>query len=143
MQSTSCKVPGRMKLKLESRLLGEISITSDMPMIPPYDRKWRWTKDLLIKVKEETEKDGLKCPTQKTEIMASSPITSWQIGEETMETVTDYFLGLQNPCRWWLRPWNQKMFSPWKKFYDKPRQHIKKQRCSLPTKVLGKWTSFQ
>ena len=63
-------------------------------------------KSLLMKVKEESEKAGLKLNIQKTKIMASSPISSWQIDEETMETMTDYFLGLQNDCRWWLHPWN-------------------------------------
>ena len=57
-------------------------------------------KSLLMKVKEESEKVGLKLNIQKTKIMPSSPITSWQIDGETMETVTDYFLGLQNHCRW-------------------------------------------
>ena len=56
-------------------------------------------KSLLMKVKEESEKVGLKLNIQKPKIMASGPITSWQIDEETMETVTDYFLGLQNHCR--------------------------------------------
>ena len=64
-------------------------------------------KSLLMKVKEESEKAGLKLNLHKTKIMASSPITSWQIDGETMEKVTDfYFLGLQNHCRWWLHPWN-------------------------------------
>ena len=57
-------------------------------------------KNLLMKVKEESEKAGLKLSIQKTKIMASSPIISWQIDGETMETVTDYFFGLQNHCRW-------------------------------------------
>ena len=58
-------------------------------------------KSLLIKVKEESEKVGLKLNIQKTKIMASGPITSWQIDEETVETVTDFILlGLQNHCRW-------------------------------------------
>ena len=58
-------------------------------------------KSLLMKVKEESEKAGLKLNIQKTKIMASSPITSWQIDGETMETVRDFiFLGLQNHCRW-------------------------------------------
>ena len=57
-------------------------------------------KSLLMKVKEEREKVGLKLRIQDTKIMASSPITSWQIDEETMETVRDYFGGLQNHCRW-------------------------------------------
>ena len=57
-------------------------------------------KSLLMKVKEESEKAGLKLSIQKTEIMASGPITSWQLDGETMETVTDYFGGLQNHSRW-------------------------------------------
>ena len=57
-------------------------------------------KSLLMKVKENSEKAGLKLNIQKTEIMASGSITSWQIDGETMETVTDYFFGLQNHCRW-------------------------------------------
>ena len=61
-------------------------------------------KSLLMKVEEESKKVGLKLNVQKTKIMASSPITSWQIDGETMETVTDYFLGLQNYCRWLLQP---------------------------------------
>ena len=61
-------------------------------------------KSLLMKVIEESEKVGLKLNIQKTNIMASSPITSWQIEGETMET--DFILGFQNHCRWWLYPWN-------------------------------------
>ena len=57
-------------------------------------------KSLLVKVKEESEKAGLKLNIQRTKIMASSPITSWQIDGETVETVADCFSGLQNPCRW-------------------------------------------
>ena len=57
-------------------------------------------KSLLMKVKKESEKAGLKLNIQKNKIMASGPITSWQIDGEKMETVTDYFLGLQNHCRW-------------------------------------------
>ena len=57
-------------------------------------------KGLLMKVKEKSEKVGLKLNIQKTKIMASGPITSWQIDGETVETVTDYFWGLQNYCRW-------------------------------------------
>ena len=57
-------------------------------------------KSLLMKVKEESEKVGLRLNIQKTKIMASGPITSWQIDGETMETVTDYFFRLKNHCRW-------------------------------------------
>ena len=60
-------------------------------------------KNLLMKVKEESEKAGLKLNIQKTKIMISHPITSWQIDGETMETVTDFF-GLQNHCRWYVQP---------------------------------------
>ena len=61
-------------------------------------------KSLLVKVKEESEKVSLKLNIQKTKIMASSPITSWKIDGKTMETVKDYFGGLQNHCRWRLQP---------------------------------------
>ena len=93
-------MPGWVRYKLGSRLLGEISITSDRQMTPPYDRKQEELKSLMMKVKEESEKAGLKLSIQKTKIMASGPITSWQIDGETMQTVRDYFLGLQNHCRW-------------------------------------------
>ena len=86
-----------MKHKLESKLLGEISITTDTQMTPPL---WQKVKKNLMKVKEESEKVGLKLNIQKTKIMASGPITSWQIDGETMETVTEFVLGLQNHCRW-------------------------------------------
>ena len=59
-----------------------------------------------MKVKEESEKFGLKLNIQKTKIMASGPITSWQIDGETMETVRLQFLVLLSNCRWWLQPWN-------------------------------------
>ena len=57
-------------------------------------------RSLLMKVKDESEKAGLKLSIQKTKIMTSDPITSWQIDGETMETVRDYFWGLPNHCRW-------------------------------------------
>ena len=82
-------------------------------------------------MKEESEKFGLQLNIKKTKIMASDPITSWQIGGETIETVTDFFFfggGARNHCRWWLQPWNLKMLAPEKKSYDQPRQLIKKQR---------------
>ena len=77
---------------------GEISITSDMQMTPPLGQK---VKSLLMKVKVESEKVGLKLNIQKMKIMASGSITSWVIDGETVETVSDFiFLGLQNHCRW-------------------------------------------
>ena len=62
-------------------------------------------KSLLMKVKEESEKFGLKLNIQKTKIMASNPITSWQIDGETVEAVSDFILG-GSKIRWWLQPWN-------------------------------------
>ena len=94
---------GLDKHKLESRFLGEMSITSDMQITPPLWQKvkrnwraswWKW---------KESEKAGLKLNIQKMKIMVSGPITSWQIDGET---VTVYLLELQNHCRWWLQPWN-------------------------------------
>ena len=82
-----------IKHKLETRLPGKISITADMQMTPPYDINEEELKILLMKVKEESEKIGLKVNIQKTKIMASGPITSWQIDGETVETVTDFILG--------------------------------------------------
>ena len=76
-----------MKHKLESRLLGEVPITSDMQMTPPLWQKVK--RSLLMKVKEESEKVGLNLNIQKTKIMVSCPIISWQIDGEIMETVRD------------------------------------------------------
>ena len=93
IQSTSSEMPGWMKCKLESRLLGEISITSDVK-ITLMAESGEELKSLLMKVKEETEKAGLKLNIQNIKIMASGPFTSWQIDGETMATVTDFiFLG--------------------------------------------------
>ena len=104
------------------KIEGELSITSDMQMTPPLWQKWRGTKSLLMKVKEESEKVCLKLNIQKTKVMASGPITPWEIDGETVETVSDFlFFGLQNHCRWWLQPWNWKMLTPWKESYDQPR----------------------
>ena len=90
-----------------------------------------------MKVKEESEKVGLKLNIQKTKIMAFGPITSWQIDGETVETVTDFiFLGSKIPadgdCSHEI-----KTLAPWKKSYDQPRQHIKKQRHYFVNKSLS------
>ena len=84
---------GWMKHNLESRLLGEISITSDMQTTPPLWQSEEELKIFLFKVKEESEKVGFKLNIQKTKIMASGPITSWQIDGETVEIVTAFLLG--------------------------------------------------
>ena len=94
MQSTSCKMPGWMKHKLESRLPGRninnLRYADDITLMAESEEELK----SLLKVKEESEKAGLKLNSQKTKIMVSSPIISWQIDGETMETVTDFiFLG--------------------------------------------------
>ena len=81
------------KQKLESRLPEETSITSDMQMTPPLWQSEEELKSLLMKVKEESEKVGLKLNIQKIKIMASGAITSWEIDGETVETVSDFILG--------------------------------------------------
>ena len=91
------------KHKLESRLPEEISIASDIRAddITLMAESEELLKSLLMKVKEESEKAGLKLNIQKAKIMASSPITSWQIDGETVEIVAEfYFFGLQNHCKW-------------------------------------------
>ena len=90
-------------------------------------------KTLLMKVNEKSEKVGLKLNIQKTKIMASSPITSWQIDGETVETLADFiFLGSKitadSDC--------SREITPWKESYDQPRQHIKKQRHYFANKGL-------
>ena len=94
-------MPGWMKNELESRLPEEITITTDdMTLMVESEEE---LKSLLMKVKEESEKVGLKLNIQKTKIMASGPITSWEMDGETMETVRLYlfiYFWLQNHCRW-------------------------------------------
>ena len=82
-----------------------------------------------MKVKEESQKVGLKLNIQKTKIMASGPISSWEIDGETVETVSDFiFLGSKITA--------EKTLTPWKESYDQPRQHIKKQRRYFVNKGL-------
>ena len=89
---------GWKKHKLESRFPGEISIyAEDTTLMAESEEE---LKSLLMKVKEESEKVGKKLNIQKTKIMASGPITSWEIDGETVQTVTDFIGGLQNHCRW-------------------------------------------
>ena len=79
-----------MKHKLQSKLLGEISIISDTQITPTLWQKVKKLKSLLVKVKEQSEKVSLNLNIQKTKIMASGPITSWEIDGETVETVSDF-----------------------------------------------------
>ena len=89
-----------MKCKLESRLPREISITSDNADGTTLMAESKEELKSLLKVKKESEKVGLKLNIQKNKIMASSPITSWQIDGETVETGRFFFFGLPNHCRW-------------------------------------------
>ena len=90
-------------LKIARRNINNLSYADDTTLMAESKK----LKSLLMKVKKESEKLGLKLNIQKTKFMASGPITSWRIDGETVETVSDFILGgLQNHCRWWLQPWN-------------------------------------
>ena len=84
-------------IKIAGRNISNLRYADDTTLMTESEEE---LKSLFMKMKEKSEKVGLKLNVQKTKIMASSLITSWQIDRETMETVTDYFLGLQNHCRW-------------------------------------------
>ena len=90
-------------IKIAGRNINNFRYTDDTTLMAESEEE---LKSLLMKGKEESEKVCLKLNIQKTKIMASGPITSWQIDGETVEAVSDYFGGLQNHCRWWLQPWN-------------------------------------
>ena len=85
------------RIKTAGRNIYNLRYVDDTTLMAEIEKE---LKSLLMKVKEESEKVGLKLNIQKTKIMTSGPITSWQIDGETMEKVRDYFLGLQNHCRW-------------------------------------------
>ena len=90
-------------IKISGRNINNLRYADDTTLMAESKEE---LKSLLMKVKEESEKVGLKLNIQKTKIMASGPITSWQIDGEIVETVADYFFWLQNHCRWLLQPWN-------------------------------------
>ena len=92
-------------------------------------------KSLLMKVKVESEKVGLKLNIQKTKIMVSGPITSWEIDGETVETVSDFIFWAPKSLQMVTAAMTLKDTTPWKESYDQPRQHIKKQRLTLSAKV--------
>ena len=83
-------------IKIAGRNINNLRYADDTTLMAESEEE----KSLLMKVKVESEKVGLKLNIQKTKIMASGPITSWEIDGETVETVSDYFFGLQNHCRW-------------------------------------------
>ena len=90
-------------IKIARRNINNLRYADDTTFMAQSEKE---LESLLMKMKEKSEKAGLKLNIQKTRIMAFSPNISWQRDGETMETVTDYLLGLQNHCRWWLQPWN-------------------------------------
>ena len=111
-------------IKIAGRSINNLRYADDTTLMGDSEEE---LKSLLMKVKEESEKVGLKLNIQKTKIMASGPITSWKIDGETMETVSDFiFLGSKitadGDCSHEI-----KTLAPWKKSYDQPRQHIKKE----------------
>ena len=84
-------------IKIAGRNINDLRYADDTTFMAESEEE---LKSLLMKVKEESQKVGLKLKIQKMKIMASGPITSWEIDGETLETVADYFWGLQNLCRW-------------------------------------------
>ena len=90
-------------IKIAGRNLNNLSYADDTTLRAESEEE---LKSLLMKAKEESEKVGLKLNIQKMKVMASGPISSWEIDGETVETVSDYFGGLPNHCRWRLQPWS-------------------------------------
>ena len=90
-------------IKISGRNINNLRYTDDTTLMAESEEE---LKSLLIRVKDDSETFGLKLNIQKMKIMASGPITSWQIDRETVETERFYFLGLQSHYRWWLQPWN-------------------------------------
>ena len=84
-------------IKISGRNINNLRYAGDTTLMAESEEE---LKSLLMKVKEESEKVGLELKIQKTKIIASGPITAWEVDRETVETVSDYFIGLQNHCRW-------------------------------------------
>ena len=90
-------------IKIAGRNINNLRYAVDTTLMAESEEE---LKSLLMKVKEGSEKVSLKLNIQKTKIITSGPITSWEIDGETVETVAELFFVLQNHCRWWLQPWN-------------------------------------
>ena len=112
-------------IKIAGRNINSIRYAEDTTLMAESEEE---LKSLLMKVKEDSEKVGLELNIQKTKIMASSPITSWQIDGETVETVFYFILGGSKITERGDCSHEIKTLTPWRKSYDQPRQHIKKQR---------------
>ena len=125
-------------IKIAGRNINNLRYADDTTLMAESEEE---LKILLMKVKEESEKVGLKLNIQKTKIMTSGPITSWEIDGETVETVSDFILGgskitADGDCRDEI-----KTFAPWQESYDQPRKHIKKQRHFFADKGLHSQSS--
>ena len=119
------------EIKIARRNINDLRYTEDTTLTAESEEA---LKSLLMTVKEDSEKAGLKLNIQKTKIMASGPITSWQIDWETMETVRYCILGFQNHCRWWLQLWNEKKLLG-RKAMNNLDSILKSRDVTLPTKV--------
>ena len=113
-------------IKIDQRNISSLRYADDTTLMPESEEE---LKSLLMKVKEESEKAGLKLNIEKMKIMAPGPITSWQLDVEKMETVTDFIssdskITVDSDCSHEIK----RCLAPWEKSYDKPRQHIKKHR---------------
>ena len=118
-------------IKIAGRNINNLRYADDTTLMAESEEE---LKSLLMKVKEESEKVGLKLNIQKTKIMASGSITSWQIDRETVETVSDFILGAPKSLQMVTAAMKLKNTCSWKKSYDQPRQHIKKQRHYFASK---------
>ena len=116
-------------IKIARRTINSLRYADDTTFMAESEEE---LKSFLMKVKEQSEKAGLKLNIQKKKVMASSPSTSWQIDGKTMETVRFYFLGLQG---WWLQPWYQKMLAHWRKAMTNLDSVLKSRDITLRTKV--------
>ena len=113
------------RIKIAGRNINHLRYADDTTLMAESEEE---LKSLLMKVKEESEKVGLKLNIQKTKIMASSPITPWEIDGERVETVSDLILGASKVTANGDCSHEIKTLTPWKKSYDQPRSHIQKQR---------------
>ena len=119
--------------KIARRNINNLIYAYDTTLVVESEEK---LKSLLMRVKEESEKAGLKLNIQKNKTVASGPITSWQIDGEKSRNSDRLFLGLQNHWRWWLQSWNWKTLVSWEESCNKPTQSIKKKRNHFANKGL-------
>ena len=134
MRNTGLK-EAQAGIKIAWRNLNNLRYADDTTLMAESEEE---LKSLLMRVKEEREKTGLKLNIQKTNIMASGPITSWEIDGETVEIVLGFILGgskitADGDCRHEIK----KTLTPWKESYDQPRHHIQKQRHYFANKGLS------